>query len=104
MELMPKPSQILHVDGDYFYYLDSNNNLFKKKFKGEGVSLAPGEEVFKEIKLDTSRLMPQFIGGYVYFFSSGDDYSGYVYRYKLDGSEEEAELVSILADEDKKED
>lgn len=105
VELMPRPSQILDVDGDYFYYLDSDNNLFKKKFKGESVAeLAPGDEVFKEIKFDTSRLMPEFIGGYVYFFSSGGDYSGYTYRYKLDGSEEEAQLISIIADEDKKED
>lgn len=104
VELMPKPSKILEVEGDDFYYLDSSNKLFKKQFKGDGVVPSkPGDEVYKDIGFDTSKLSPEFIGGYVYFFSSGGDYSGYTYRYKLDGTEEEAQLISIIADEDKKE-
>ena len=107
VRLMPNPSKILKIDGDYIYYLKDVNAqsvLYKKMFNVADANFEidrEGEEVLADISFTISGLDPEIIGDYIYFVRADGDYINYMYRFNLNDSEAEAELISIIAEEDK---
>lgn len=107
--LFNKPDKILTVEGDYIYYLksvDGKNVLHKKQYEGEGVVQdLEGDKVMEDVSVSSSGLKPAFINIgeslYFYFVRADGDYINYMYSFDISGGEE-AECISIIADEDKK--
>lgn len=103
-KLMANPAKLLNINGEYLYYIksvDSNNLLYKIKYNREIGEYDPeGEEILADVSFSTSGLSPELVGDFIYFVRTDGDYSNYLYRYDINTPGEDAECISIIADED----